>query len=181
MHAKCGGCDSAESRGGASLCGMLQGTIPAGCCRSQSDVEQAQQRHYAKWPILGINVGTPEVDYQPNSYDGEIIKFKNWITTRLAWLDANMPGNCPDVGIVSNIQPSAVRIFPNPASNIVFIESDKIPSKLELFNMTGQVVYSSYSEIPESIDLNNYSGGLYFVKLDFTDGSTSVRKLIIEK
>jgi hypothetical protein len=144
-------------------------------------VEQAQQRHYAKWPILGINVGTPEVDYQPNSYDGEIVKFKNWINTRLTWLDANMPGNCPDVGIASNIQHSAVRIFPNPASNIVFIESDKIPSKLELFNITGQVVYSSYSEIPESIDLNNYPGGLYFVKLGFADGSSSISKLIIEK
>jgi subtilisin-like proprotein convertase family protein len=144
-------------------------------------VEEAQQRHYKKWPILGINVGTPEVDYQPNSYDGEIIKFKNWIKTRLAWLDANMPGNCPDVGITSYAQPSTVRIFPNPASDMVFIESDKAISNLELFSATGQLVYSSQSEIPPSIDLKNYLGGLYFVKVDFTDGSATVRKLIIEK
>jgi spore coat protein CotH len=55
-------------------------------------VNEAQVRHYQRWPILGINVGTPEVDAQPATFDGEITKFKNWILTRLTWLDANMPG-----------------------------------------------------------------------------------------
>jgi hypothetical protein len=32
------------------------------------------------------------VDAQPTTFDGEITKFKNWILTRLTWLDANMPG-----------------------------------------------------------------------------------------
>jgi hypothetical protein len=55
-------------------------------------VNEAQVRHYQRWPILGINAGTPEVDAQPTTFDGEIAKFKNWILTRLTWLDANMPG-----------------------------------------------------------------------------------------
>ena len=55
-------------------------------------VSEAQVRHFQKWPILGKNVGTPEVDEQPKTFEGEITKFKNWITTRLTWLDANMPG-----------------------------------------------------------------------------------------
>ena len=33
------------------------------------------------------------MDAQPTTFDGEITKFKNWISTRLTWLDANMPGN----------------------------------------------------------------------------------------
>jgi hypothetical protein len=55
-------------------------------------VNEAQVRHYQRWPILGINVGTPEVDAQPTTFDGEITKFKKWISTRLSWLDANMLG-----------------------------------------------------------------------------------------
>jgi hypothetical protein len=55
-------------------------------------VYEAQDRHYDRWPILGTNVGTPEVDEQPDTYDGEIVKFRNWVDTRLYWLDANMPG-----------------------------------------------------------------------------------------
>jgi hypothetical protein len=55
-------------------------------------VSEAQVRHYQKWPILGINVGSPEIDEQPKTFEGEITKFKNWISTRMNWLDANMPG-----------------------------------------------------------------------------------------
>ncbi len=42
-------------------------------------LSEAQDRHYQKWKILGINVGTPESGEQPSSYDGEIEKFKDKI------------------------------------------------------------------------------------------------------
>ena len=67
-----------------------------------SMLSEPQNRHYTRWPILGINVGTPEVGIQPTSYSGGIIKFKNWINERLIWLDANMPGNCPNVSVSEN-------------------------------------------------------------------------------
>jgi len=53
-------------------------------------VEDAQKRHYDKWRILGVNVGTPETDSQPTTYAGEITKFKEWIAIRLAWMDAHL-------------------------------------------------------------------------------------------
>ncbi len=56
-------------------------------------VYAAQQRHYVKWPILGQYTGTAEVEYPAAAtFEGETDKLKNWITTRLAWLDDNMPG-----------------------------------------------------------------------------------------
>jgi len=54
-------------------------------------LDGAQKRHYGKWRILGQNVGTPETDSQPNTYAGEIDKFKQWISIRLSWLDSHMP------------------------------------------------------------------------------------------
>jgi hypothetical protein len=56
-------------------------------------LDDAQNRHYQKWQILGINVGTPEYGEQPETYSGEIVKFKNWINRRLNWLDENMVGD----------------------------------------------------------------------------------------
>ncbi|MCX6254775.1 MAG: CotH kinase family protein [Bacteroidia bacterium] len=56
-------------------------------------IDEAQYRHFQKWNILGINVGTPEPDFQPTTYSGEIVKFKGWINTRLAWLDASVQIN----------------------------------------------------------------------------------------
>ena len=88
-----------------------------------SMLSEPQNRHYTRWPILGINVGTPEVGIQPTSYSGEIIKFKNWINERLIWLDANMPGNCPNVSVSENKKTYLVT-YPNPSSYIVNIYSE---------------------------------------------------------
>src|SRR5208283_2378201 len=82
-------------------------------------VNEAQVRHYQRWPILGIDVGTPEVDAQPTTFDGEITKFKNWISTRLTWLDANMPGNAAqETGVPSTAaEPKNFALsqnYPNP-------------------------------------------------------------------
>ena len=46
-------------------------------------LNEAQERHYQKWKILGINVGTPEYGEQPVTFSGEIEKFKSWINRRL--------------------------------------------------------------------------------------------------
>ena len=42
-------------------------------------LDEAQERHFQKWRILGINVGTPEYGEQPETFSGEIEKFKGWI------------------------------------------------------------------------------------------------------
>jgi hypothetical protein len=84
---------------------------------------EAQQRHYERWPILGLNVGTPVVGPIPTTFEGEIEGFKFWIQQRLCWLDANMPGHCYDYtsAPLADNKPG-IQLFPNPASDYVFIE-----------------------------------------------------------
>jgi hypothetical protein len=57
-------------------------------------LNQAQARHYVRWPTLGINVGTPENGPIPTTFAGEIERFKQFYRDRILWLDANLPGNC---------------------------------------------------------------------------------------
>ena len=101
-----------------------------------SMVSEPQNRHYTRWPILGINVGTPEIGNQPTSYSGEIIKFKSWINERLIWLDANMPGNCPNVSVSEN-KKTYVVTYPNPSSDIVNIYSEALLKNIKLFDNVG--------------------------------------------
>jgi len=62
-------------------------------------VANAQARHFQKWPILGISGPAPEVNASATTYAAELDTLKAWITRRLIWLDANLPGVCSSVGV----------------------------------------------------------------------------------
>ncbi len=49
-------------------------------------VEEAQGRNFKYWPILGQYVW-PNPGPLPPTYAGEILKMKNWLSSRLNWLD----------------------------------------------------------------------------------------------
>ncbi len=74
-------------------------------------LDDAQKRHYQKWQILGINVGTPEYGEQPETYSGEIVKFKNWINRRLNWLDENMVGESAAFLTIDSAKTSNLNCF----------------------------------------------------------------------
>ncbi|MFZ4400138.1 MAG: CotH kinase family protein [Bacteroidales bacterium] len=54
-------------------------------------LNEAQSRHFIKWPILGVYTWPNPTPYA-TTYAGEITAMKNWIQSRMTWLDANMPG-----------------------------------------------------------------------------------------
>jgi len=142
-------------------------------------LDEAQVRHYQKWKILGINVGTPEPDYQPGTYEGEITKFKYWISSRLAWLDANIPG------IEVSVKPTEAtdircRIFPNPVEEMVYIESDREIEGYYIISISGQVVKerSGLCSLTIHDDLSLLKPGLYLVRITLVNGSTVVTMVI---
>ena len=118
-----------------------------------SMLSEPQNRHYTRWPILGINVGTPEVGIQPTSYSGEIIKFKNWINERLIWLDANMPGNCPNVSVSENKKTYLVT-YPNPSYNIVNIYSEASIKNITLFDNVGRLIFKKENICSKNFQMN---------------------------
>jgi hypothetical protein len=52
-------------------------------------LDEAQQRNFERWPVLGIYVW-PNTEPYPETYAGEITNLKTWITERAAWMDDNM-------------------------------------------------------------------------------------------
>lgn len=140
-------------------------------------LDEAQQRHFDKWKILGENVGTPEYGDQPLTYAGEIEKFKNWIIRRLNWLDANMPGKSSEDG--DGYQP-ILRIFPVPAADYLYIETDTVITKTEIFNLTGSKVleYPDRLDGKKSINISQLVPGLYFIRVYFSEGEVLTRRFL---
>jgi Secretion system C-terminal sorting domain len=96
----------------------------------------------------------------------------------------NSPSNMPDFTLgadSSSCWPLAsgellvvsgeLKVYPNPANNIIFIETKSI-QKRELYNCMGQLVYST---LENKIDVSRYGRGFYFVKV-----GSAVQKIILE-
>jgi hypothetical protein len=158
-------------------------------------VSEAQVRHYEKWPILGKNVGTPEVDEQPKTFEGEITKFKNWISTRIKWLDVNMPGkdlldvNTQDTNMFPN-NFILYQNYPNPFNPDTKINYQlPVNSKvvIKIFNVLGQEIETLVNKFQNegfhSILYTNHSMlpcGVYFYQLQ-TENYIETKKMVLIK
>lgn len=54
-------------------------------------IDQAQQRNYVRWPILGEYVW-PNYNWYGNNYQDEVDFFETWLFNRLEWIDENIEG-----------------------------------------------------------------------------------------
>ncbi len=144
-------------------------------------VKNAQVKHFQKYPILGVNVGTPEVDEQPLTYEGEVQKLKNWITVRLNWLDNNMPGTCDGEPPVELASGENHLIYPNPARTEINVLSQKVLKQIQLFDFTGRVKYSDVSVFKNSLQINvsNLASGVYILRMTDVEGNSSSEKIVI--
>ncbi len=132
-------------------------------------------RNYNRWPILGVYVWPN--NYVGNTYQEEINYMKNWILARTAWMDANMFGTCYSLGIFEETK-QTLKLFPNPSSDIFYLEGLTNAAKIEIRNEMGQCIetFTANSEII-SFDASLFSNGLYFVKVK--DSTQDPIKLII--
>jgi len=143
-------------------------------------VNEAQVRHYQRWPILGIDVGTPEVDPQPTTFDGEITKFKNWISTRLTWLDANMPGKASQgTGVQGRVETPNFFVlsqnYPNPFNPTTVINY-QVPVaghvSVKVYDLLGREVMTLVNERKSAgsyqvlFDAHLLPSGVYFYSLE---------------
>ena len=79
--------------------------------------------------------------------------------------------------IVGNIITS---IYPNPASDLVNIECNKMINSIQVINQSGQIVYNTtVNNDKTTIDTSNLSAGYYFVRV-ITDESAHSVKLIVK-
>lgn len=110
-------------------------------------VQHAQERHFKKWPILGISGPAPEVGAVANTYSAEMDTLKAWIAERLEWLDLNIPGLCEMTTGIHQAEKDSPRITcsPNPTTGefkIVIENNQPRDAVLEIYNILGQSILS---------------------------------------
>lgn len=65
-----------------------------------NEIDEAKERNFARWPILGEYVW-PNYDWENNTYADEVEYFTDFLNNRIEYMDNHMPGNAlqPWVGI----------------------------------------------------------------------------------
>lgn len=138
-------------------------------------LQDAQARHFERWGNLGISTGTPEIDPDPATFEGQIIKFKNWITTRIAWLDANMPGDITNCSLATTENTKEkLLLYPNPTNNSFVIsipnQFDTTEGHLTIFDALGRmIVNTTIKNWNKAIDVTHMNAGIYTVQLLISD------------
>lgn len=127
--------------------------------------------------IFELNIGTGDgIDLQSDiiEYNGNLyISGKtNSTNIGLFTINANLLGT-KDIG-----QNNSVKIFPNPTKKYVNINSDELISKIEIYNLNGQLI--------EKIPLNNKKylldikqKGIYLVSI-FTNNEIITKKIVVD-
>jgi len=106
-------------------------------------LDESQQRNFIRWPILSTYVWPN--NFVGGSYQAEIDYMKTWISDRLNWLDANIPGTCyPWTSSNDNdLLLSHILIYPNPISeeSVLFFNLEHTAKlNLNVYNVFGQMV-----------------------------------------
>jgi hypothetical protein len=149
-------------------------------------VQNAQQRHFAKYQILGSYVW-PNPSPLATSFAQEVKYLKKWIVARMNWLDANIQpyGACSTVGI-EPISKTDVNVYPNPFADKVSVNINfRNPSvyRFELYGMDGRKLkdlqqnYFDEDEYNLIFDLSdlNLSSGLYVLKVSSEEATQSIK------
>lgn len=142
-------------------------------------LKEAKNRHFTKWNSLNVNYGTPEIEAPPGTFENEINRLKKWISLRLTWLDDQIPG-VPEEK--KEIEQEKFRIFPNPATKYVRIESKQKIRNIKIFDSMGLLITSktdvnSYYHVFEVIE---YVPGIYFISLENVYGKIQILKFIVK-
>lgn len=129
-------------------------------------LQQAQFRHFERWGNLGVNTGTPEVQQDPATFAGQIAKFKDWISLRTAWLDANIPGTASDCALgVGQASGNQTAVFPNPARSIFTIKVAGVsPDSAVFFDVTGKRIMTATPMPDGTFSVTELANGVYFCR-----------------
>jgi hypothetical protein len=132
----------------------------------ESTLDEAQTRHYTRWPTWGQSLGTPELHLSLTMQE-ELDTMKAMIARRLNWLDIHLPGVCSTpLSVDQTVQASALQIYPNPASTQLHIVSAEPLQQIILYNVQGQQLYrlKVNNQTNATLDLSHLTPGIYLLK-----------------
>jgi hypothetical protein len=96
----------------------------------------------------------------------------------------NIPNNATNYNPESGIdlsEYSALQIFPNPVSSVLYITSVKPIGDVMAYNLLGELVHcESVSTSHTTLDVSSWRKGFYVIDIVTLEGESSMNKIIIE-
>lgn len=77
---------------------------------------------------------------------------------------------------VNNMAEVALKVYPNPVQDVLFVGTDSRIDRVEVFNLLGQSV-GVYEKPDGQINVSNLNTGLYTVRIELSSGEYSINKL----
>jgi hypothetical protein len=150
-------------------------------------LDEAQQRNFTTWPILGVYVWPNPWPYAA-TYAGEIANLKTWIHQRLSWMDAWLPGTClsteiPELAIAEN----DLLVFPVPCMdelNIRYTILRQAEVYWKLTDAIGRIVQSQPPAMHDAgayltqVNTTELKPGIYVLKI--TTGKNWLQRRIVK-
>jgi PKD repeat protein len=99
---------------------------------------------------------------------------ESYTITKEAFINVNAVG-------ITGQDATIFNCYPNPANNVLNIQSEELLSSIKMYNIAGQLVYEDVNcqAKLQSIDISSFEKGVYFVALRSEQNASTV-KLIIE-
>ncbi len=73
-----------------------------------------------------------------------------------------------------DINHEQIRLYPNPTSDLIFLENFKSTDKIEIYDLIGNLKEIHYQEV---VDISTFSNGIYIFKI-ISESTTTLIKVI---
>ena len=78
---------------------------------------------------------------------------------------------------VNGIAAKTIRVYPNPATDIIYIRSEQMVKEISILNELGQKIIAEANPT-DRVDISSLSADIYYVEVTTKDGQTSFFKMI---
>ena len=83
---------------------------------------------------------------------------------------------------ITDVIENDIKIYPNPTTNKIIIESNIINDKIEIYNSIGQIILTNYVTVPTfEVDISYLPSDMYFLKLYNKNNNNIILKKIIKQ
>jgi hypothetical protein len=153
-------------------------------------LDRPQQRNFLQWPILSEYIWPN--NYVGGSYSNEVLYLKDWIDSRLNWLDNQINAFELITSIDEQILPAhKINIYPNPGNgifNIHFSKSFSEKLQISLHNQLGELVWEKHIEPQQlenqTLQISGLTGllahGIYVLQISDNQRNTIREKLVVQ-
>ncbi len=107
------------------------------------------------------------------------IQYRRWVEAIMPRLGVNQALSVDgDHGLAKD----DVRVYPNPAASIVYIDAAEEISRISIFSATGSLVADQMiSNMPAKIDLSDLEPGFFTLRVDFENNEIVSRNILLFK